>query len=161
MPGVPDPKSPTPPTKTTWFILFAAFTGTIPLYGVVAFVLRQSERLPVPSDDVHGVFRWTLYAVSFASFLAAAIVPRLFIRAHTPPDPKGPIGADPRPLPHIFLTASILTLAFSESVAIYGLVLVMMGEPLLNLLVLGGASLAFNVAYVLPQGLAYWSNEAR
>jgi hypothetical protein len=148
----------TPASRTTWFILFWALTASVLVYGAVVHAMGQSVGRPSAANEVvHSVIRPILYLVDFVVLTMAVVIPRSYIRKNTNPDPQAPIGTDPVPSPQVFQQASIVSLSLSESCAISGLLLFFLGEPAREFWNFAGLTLLFNLAYILPRGVRYWS----
>ncbi|MBI3269108.1 MAG: hypothetical protein HYZ53_08795 [Planctomycetes bacterium] len=144
--------------KITWFVLFGAFTASVLVYGVVAFLVWNARGVTNPPEGVDiALLRPIFFVLGGVCLVLGVVVPKLLLKAWSKLGPNEPIGGDPRPTPGHFQTTTILSLAFGESTAIFGLVLALLGGSLGDFLLPAAATLAFFFSYVLPQGVRYWS----
>lgn len=146
-----------PATRTTWFVLFAAMTWSVLVYGLLVYLLGQSRNRPPLAGTTHSVMRPVLYLLAGVNLLLAVVLPGFIVKKNTQTDSSAPIGSEPVPEPSVFQTASIVSLALSESCAIFGLLLYFMGEPAREFWSFAVLTLLFNVIYILPRGVRYWS----
>lgn len=144
-------------TRTTWFFIFGAMTFSILIYGLLVYLLGQSGNRPSLAGTTHSVLRPVLYLLAGVNLLLAVVLPGFIVKKNTRTDSSAPIGSEPVPEPSVFQTASIVSLALSESCAIFGLLLYFMGEPAKEFWSFAVLTLLFNVTYILPRGVRYWS----
>ncbi|HSQ36178.1 MAG TPA: hypothetical protein VLQ89_09335 [Candidatus Binatia bacterium] len=125
-------------------IIWSAIMMSLAIYAVVGSVITTN--LPPPlGGEVFPTLRLALYAVGFATLIAARFVRKWILagvnRSVDPPAER-PVSLMPR-----YTAAVIATLAMSESVGIYGLVLFILGRDPADLYLLLGISAAAMVYY--------------
>ncbi len=143
--------------KATWFIIYGALTLSVLIYGLLVYFFEQTGNRPASTDAVHAIIRPILYAVDGVALILAVVMPKRMVSKQTPVDPQMPIGSTPLPSPPVFLQATITALSFSESCAVSGLFLFFLGEPAKEFWNFASLTLVFNLAYILPKGIQYWS----
>jgi hypothetical protein len=120
-------------------IIWMALLGSLALYLVVGRMAAPGLAFPV-GDEALRMLRIALYALGSVTLLAAGYVRRLILAA-------GGSAASPdqnrrAPLPQRYSSAVVASLAMSESVGIYGLVLFLLGKSEMDLFLPVGISAA-------------------
>jgi F0F1-type ATP synthase membrane subunit c/vacuolar-type H+-ATPase subunit K len=120
-------------------IIWMALLGSLALYVVVGRLVAPGLN-PELNAEALRVLRIALYALGFVTLIAAGTVRRLILGARGPS--AGPPQADSSFLPQKYSSAVIASLAMSESVGIYGLVLFLLGKNPMDLYLPVGISAA-------------------
>lgn len=128
------------PGRGVWpiTIVWIAMLAALPIYAA-AGLLAAPTLPPVLGAEAFGILRRVLYVAAAAILLSIGRVRRL-VRGGEPPAP-GPGGIPASPSPRAF-AAVIVSLAMCESVAIFGLVLYLLGRNTTDLFLLLGISAA-------------------
>jgi F0F1-type ATP synthase membrane subunit c/vacuolar-type H+-ATPase subunit K len=120
-------------------IIWMALLGSLALYVVVGRLAAPDLAFTV-GDEAFRMLRIALYALGSATLLAAGYVRRLILGAG-----ERSVGPDPdrrASLPQRYSSAVIASLAMSESIGIYGLVLFLLGKNATDLYLPAGISAA-------------------
>lgn len=113
-------------------IIWLALLGSLALYLVVGRLAAPRFASPM-SGETYAVLRTALIALGIVTLIAAKYLRRLILGA----------GQDRRAtVPQRYASAVIASLAMSESVGIYGLVLYLLGKNEMDLYLLVGISAA-------------------
>jgi len=115
-------------------IVWMALLGSLAVY-LIAGRLAAPTLMPRLGEEAQGTLRTALYALAFVTLIGAGVVRRLILAAGGPP-------AGPASVPQKYSSAVIASLAMSESVGIYGLVLSLLGKNATDLYLLAGISAA-------------------
>ena len=120
-------------------IIWLALLGSLVMYLLVGRFVAPDFASPV-SGETFASLRIALIALGFVTLIAAHYVRRLILGAagrSAAPDPDRQASA-----PQRYASAVIASLAMSESVGIYGLVLFLLGKNEMDLYLLVGISAA-------------------
>lgn len=120
-------------------IIWLALLGSLAVYVVVGRLVAPGLKSPLSAETLP-VMRTALYGLGFVTLMAAAYVRRLMLAARGPA--AASIQARPLSMPQKYSSAVIASLAMSESVGIYGLVLFLLGQNARDLYLLVGISAA-------------------
>ena len=115
-------------------IVWMALLGSLALY-LLAGSLSAPGLTPRLGEEALGRLRIALYALAFVTLIGARYVRRLILAAGGP-------SAGPASVLQKYSSAVIASLAMSESVGIYGLVLSLLGKNAPDLYLLAGISAA-------------------
>ncbi|MBN2345868.1 MAG: hypothetical protein JXO51_05715 [Candidatus Aminicenantes bacterium] len=118
-------------------IIWMAMLGSLAVYGIVGRLVAPNLTSTLGAETVR-MLRIALYALGFVTVNAAVYMRRLILGAKG--SSAGPVQAGPSPLPQKYSSAVIVSLAMSESVGIYGLVLFLLGKNARDLYLLLGIS---------------------
>jgi len=124
-------------------IIWMALLGSLAVYWIVGQVVAPGLKSEL-SAEAFRMLRIALYALGFATLIAAGYVRRLILAA------GGPAQARPSSMPQKYSSAVIASLAMSESIGIYGLVLYLLGKNAIDLYLLVGIAAAA-VFYFRPR----------
>ena len=115
--------------KIIWFAMLMSLV----IYLFLGFYLGANFG-PLMKEDVFGILRTLFYVVSFITLIATWYIRKLFLSG------KGQYHQSSQTLQHPALqrytTATIVALALSESIGIYGLVLFFLGKNHMDLYLL-------------------------
>jgi len=111
-------------------IVWMALLGSLAVY-LIAGRLAVPTLTPRLGEEAQGTLRTALYALAFVTLIGAGVVRRLILAA-----------GGPASVPQKYSSAVIASLAMSESVGIYGLVLSLLGKNATDLYLLAGISAA-------------------
>jgi hypothetical protein len=120
-------------------IIWLALLGSLALYLVVGLMIAPDFASPL-SGETFAIIRAALLMLGFVTLIAAKYVRRLILGA-------GGRGAGPdqdrqASLPQRYASAVTASLAMSESLGIYGLLLFLLGKNKMDLYLLVGISAA-------------------
>ena len=121
--------------------IWIAFLATLIIYFAVAFVLKDKVH---PFIENFFLLRGALYLISGVSLFLAWYVRKVIIAKNLG---KNPAGGVSHPAIAAYTTAVAVSLAMSESVGVYGLVLRLFGGSVLDLYSLMFLSAAAMVYY--------------
>lgn len=115
--------------KIIWFAMLASL-------AIYLFVgLLAETRVQVPMDkDTFALIKKVLYVMAFATLIATGYIRKLFLSAKIQYRP--PTGTSRHPVLQKYTSATILALALSESIGIYGLILFFIWKNTLDLCLL-------------------------
>ncbi|MDP8222529.1 MAG: hypothetical protein P9L99_04150 [Candidatus Lernaella stagnicola] len=133
----------TEPTPTTVWILWFALLSSVAAYAVIGVFLRQMNGADAAAPDGIAVMRYALLGVAFAVTCINFLAPRLF-------GPK-----------FNFMQFCIIRWALAEAVAIFGLVLIILGEELPVLLIFVAWSIALFMILAPTEGAKRRHDESR
>lgn len=120
-------------------IVWLALLGSLAVYLVVGRLVVPGLAFPLSGESFR-ILRTALYALGFVTLLAAAYVRRLILSMGS--RSAGPAQAGQSSVPQKYASAVIASLAMSESVGIYGLVLFLLGKNVMDLYLLVGIAAA-------------------
>jgi len=125
-------------------IIWWAMLLSLAVYWVAGRMAAPGMKAAM-GDEAFGTLRSVLYALGFATLVASRFVRRLIMAA------KGRAvdrpNARPVPVMQRYASAVIASLAMSESVGIYGLILYLLGKDTVDLYLLLGISAAAMIYY--------------
>lgn len=125
-------------------IIWTAILASLAVYLVVGRLVVPS--LPAPVDrQVYGTLRLVLYALALVTLASSRIVRKLILGAR-----RNRASDEQSPTPAVisrYFGAVIASLAMSESVGIYGLVLYLLGKDTADFYLLLGLSAAAVIYY--------------
>jgi len=133
---------------TVW-IVWGALTVSVLMYALIAHLLAKNWRAPEPTFFV--TMRNALYVVSVVEILIVPFL-RKWILARSS-DSKAFFKltslTESHPIPGLgkYLTVSIISWAIADSIAIYGLILFLLGGSFNDLYLFVGAALAVMIYY--------------
>jgi F0F1-type ATP synthase membrane subunit c/vacuolar-type H+-ATPase subunit K len=115
--------------KIIWFAMLAAL-------AIYLFVAHQVEKtVHVPMDkDTFAMMKTVLYVVAFITLIGAGYMRKLFMSGKVQHRPL--TQTSQHPAVQKYTTATILALAMSESIGIYGLILFLIGKNTMDLYLL-------------------------
>ena len=120
-------------------IIWLALLGSLAVYVIFGRLVAPDLKSPLSAETLP-VLRTALYALAGITLIAAAYVRRLMLAASG--QAAAQIQARPLSLPQRYSSAVVASLAMSESVGIYGLVLFLLGQNARDLYLLVGMSAA-------------------
>lgn len=142
------------PSKSTWFVLWAAFTAAPVIYFVVGMQVAGSVR---PSAALPTL------RIAFAALALVTLAAGTFLLTRTARARPGALGAatffggEQLAPPVAFQQAFVVATALVEACSIYGFVLLFLGAPALEYLPFGAGTMGVMIGLALPVGLRYWS----
>jgi F0F1-type ATP synthase membrane subunit c/vacuolar-type H+-ATPase subunit K len=123
-------------------IIWVAMLAALPLYLIMGLLAAPQVQAGM-NGETFSLLRKALYAVAVVTLLAIGTVRRLFCRGF-----RQEGGQTPAPVVlQRYRGAVIVSLAMSESIGIYGLVLFLLGKNRADLLLLLGAAAAAMIYY--------------
>ena len=128
-------------------IIWLALMMSLAIYGIVGRMIAPGMGSTM-SREAFGMLRMALYALGFATVIASCFIKKLILAG------KGqaidPTQARPASVVQRYTSAVIASLAMSESVGLYGLVLFLLGKDETDLYLLLAIS-ALAMAYHRPK----------
>lgn len=140
----------------TWFILFAALTFSVVIYGLLCFIMEQDPKPRTINPATVAQMRPFFIAAAVGVLLVSVAWMRFRV------DSK--IGGEGRAVmltPKQFQADSIVALALSEACSVFGLTLFFLGAPLKEFALFALGTLVVNFAFILPRGLQFWATHDR
>ncbi|MDR2549313.1 MAG: hypothetical protein LBD10_03800 [Desulfobulbus sp.] len=125
--------------KTIWY----ALAGSLVMY-VIAVPFLLGEAAANVTADFYGQLRLLLYAAAGMTLAVSWLARRLLLAARKPPAPS---KSRQHPVVQRYTTAMIVTLALVEAIALYGLILFLVGRNPTDLLLLSALAAAAMVFY--------------
>jgi F0F1-type ATP synthase membrane subunit c/vacuolar-type H+-ATPase subunit K len=125
-------------------IIWAAIMMSLAVYLVVGRLVAPNMPSTM-SNESFGMLRMALIALAIATLIAARFVKKLILSGGN--RSAGPLQARPASANQKYTSAVIASLAMSESVGVYGLVLFLLGKEATDLYLLLGVSAAAMVYY--------------
>ena len=137
-------------TKQTWLIIFGSLAFSVLIYGLLAFLIQNSQSPRVVSPNLP-TLRIVVTGLALASLLAAMA----WLHLAT----AGKMGDSDAPIltPGEFQTQSIIAMALTEACTLMGFLLFFLGNTLQEFAPSIVASLLVYLGYILPKGLRYWA----
>jgi len=126
--------------KIIWF----AMLGALAVYLFVAIHIGASIQ-PSMNEDTFNVLRTILYALALATLAATRYIRKLVLSGKIGPGQPSPVSR--HPMLQKYSAATVLSLAMSESIGIYGFVLFLLGKNSMDLYLLLLISAAAIVMY--------------
>jgi hypothetical protein len=120
-------------------IIWMALLGSLAVYLIVGRLVAP-VLMPQLGGEAFRMLRTALYALGFVTLIAAGYVRRLILAPRGPS--AGPTQARQYSGLQKYSSAVIASLAMSESIGIYGLVLFLLGKNTMDLFLLVGISAA-------------------
>jgi len=113
-------------------IIGAAMIGVLLIYtGIVEFIRAQNSPAevftPAPGPDVLALLRYVFLGIAAVEFLVIQFLRKVMLSADSPARQALPSGSFV-PETQKLITVSVVTFALCESVAVYGLVLFLIGK---------------------------------
>lgn len=111
---------PTGKSLLTIWIIWASMLGSLAAYVLVCHLLGEEIKSGVSPDIPVRLIKSVLMAVSAAEIVIAWFLRRFMLTARKTSEPSQAVGK--------YAAAVVISLAISESIAIYGLILFFIGE---------------------------------
>ncbi|WP_310601414.1 hypothetical protein [Desulfobulbus sp.] len=125
--------------KTIWY----ALAGSLVMY-VIAVPLLLGDTAVNVTVDFYGQLRLLLYAAAGMTLAVSWLARRLLLAANKPPAPS---KSRQHPVVQRYTTAMIVTLALVEAIALYGLILFLVGKNPIDLLLLSAMAAVAMIFY--------------
>jgi len=135
-------------------IIWAAMLGTLIIYLFICYQFGDQIRQPSGSQFPLATLRNILYGVAAVTLMLSHFLRRFMLTRRSgncrPTSMKFPSQSDISPILGKYATALIVSLALSESIGIYGLVLFLLGDNYQTLYIFAGIS-AIAMFFYRPQ----------
>ncbi|MDQ3812519.1 MAG: hypothetical protein M3347_01055 [Armatimonadota bacterium] len=142
--------------KMTWFIIVFSMVVSVGIYGLLGFLLSQN-RTPRAVSPSLGTLRPILYILAVVMLLASVAWITFRTQGKTGGVPDTTLTKVALLSPPQFQTETIVGLSLAEACAIFGLLLFFMGAPLTEFALFAAGTLAVDLLFILPKGIAYWA----